>query len=232
MGSNLLRDIEAARVPSREEPSAIERLILKHAMKSFGRRGYAATTLRGVAQDANVTAPMVSYYFKSKEGLYNRVAEIVLSSLESEVRAAIERSSGFHATIEAVARAHVELSERSPSAVEFMFSMLYGPQEGQPMPDIQAMYRTTRRLIAEVFEKGIRSGELRLREGMSPSYLVERFGSLIHDHVSRRFRIRIVAERRPERRAELEARSREWSLEVALDHFFHGAGELRAPEKT
>ena len=68
-----------------EEHSSVERLILKHAMRCFGRRGYAATTLRGIAAEVNVTAPLVSYYFKSKENLYSKVAEIVMGSLESEV---------------------------------------------------------------------------------------------------------------------------------------------------
>ena len=231
MRTNLLRDIESAERPAPEEHTAIERLILKHAMRSFGKRGYAGTTLRGIAAEAGVTAPMVGYYFHSKEGLFHRVAEIVMSSLESEVRASVEEASGFVETVRAIAAAHVELAERSPSAVEFMFAMLYGPQEDQPQPDIEGMYAGTRRRMAEVFERGITSGEFAPRNGMSVGFLVEQLGSLLHDHVSRKFRFDRLLEHNPEKRAELEARSRDWSLEVALDHFFFGAGELRRREQ-
>jgi AcrR family transcriptional regulator len=227
MTTNLLRDIESAARPVPNEHSAIERLILKHAMRSFGKRGYAGTTLRGIAAEAGVTAPMVGYYFQSKEGLFQKVAEIVMSSLESEVRASVDGTNGFLETVQAIAQAHVQLAERSPSAVEFMFAMLYGPQEDQPQPDIEGMYGATRRTMADVFERGIASGELEPRKGMSVGFLVEQLGSLLHDHVSRKFRLHRFLERHPERRSELEARADDWTLDIALDHFFFGAGELR-----
>lgn len=209
----------------------MERLILKHAMRSFGRRGYAATSLRGIAAEAGVTAPMVSYYFKSKEGLFHRIAEIVMSSLESEVSVAVRTGASFLETVRAIARGHVELAERSPAAVEFMFSMLYGPSEGQPTPDIESMYATTRSLIAEAFHRGVESGEFRPRAGMTTGFLVEQLGSLLHDHVTRKFRIDRMTEQFPERRAEIEAQCREWSLDLALDHFFLGAGVVQPVER-
>jgi AcrR family transcriptional regulator len=228
----LLSEIESAQLRDKEEHSAMERLILKHAMRSFGRRGYAATSLRSIAAEAGVTAPMVSYYFKSKEGLFQRIAEIVMSSLESEMKAAMESSSSFYDAVQAIARGHVELAERSPAAVEFMFSMLYGPKEGQPTPDIESMYASTRSIIAEAFARGIGSGEFLPRPGMTVGFLVEQLGSLLHDHVSRKFRIDRMIEQFPEKRVDIEARSGEWSLELALAHFFHGAGPVSDLDPT
>jgi AcrR family transcriptional regulator len=169
----------------------------------------------------------VGYYFQSKEGLFQKVAEIVMSSLESEVRASVDGTNGFLETVQAIAQAHVQLAERSPSAVEFMFAMLYGPEEDQPRPDIEAMYVATHGMMVSVFERGIASSEFRPRKGMTVGFLVEQLGSLVHDHVSRRFRIDRLLERHPEKRAEIEARSEDWSLDVALDHFFSGAGDVR-----
>lgn len=231
MNRSLLEQIESAAHPLPEEHSAAEKVILKHAMRSFGKRGYAATTLRGIAAEAGVTAPLVAYYFKSKEALFHRVAEIVMASLESEVSAAAA-ARGFLDAIRALARAHVELAERSPAAVEFMFSLLYGPQEGQPAPDVESMYRKTRATMAEVFERGIRSGEFRPRAGMTVGFLVEQLGSLFHDHVSRKFRIARLMERVPEKQMEMSERCGEWSLDLALEQFFLGAGDVRGLERT
>lgn len=223
--SNFLDEIEAARL---EETSASERVILRSAMRSFARKGYAATTMRSIAAEAGVTAPMVSYYFKSKENLFLRIAEIVMSSVEAEVRRAVEVPRPFHQRIEAIARAHVDLVERSPAAVEFMLAMLYGPREGQPEPDLDRMYAPTGRMLAETFEQGIRDGELVPRPGISVYFLVDHFASLIHDSVIRRFRAERLLERYPERREEIEARLGESSLELALRHFFLGAGAVPA----
>jgi hypothetical protein len=110
--------------------------------------------------------------------------------------------------------------------------MLYGPQEGQPQPDVDRMYASTGRMIAETFERGIRSGELKLRAGVTVPFLVDHFASLIHDSVIRRFRRERLLERYPERREEIEARLGESSLELALEHFFFGAGEVSALQST
>jgi AcrR family transcriptional regulator len=225
---NLLHEIESAENGPVAEHSAIERLILKHAMRSFGRRGYAATTLRGIAADASVTAPLVSYYFKSKENLFLRVAEIVLQSLEREVARALETPRPFYESIVSIVQAHVDLVERSPAAVEFMFSMMYGPQEGQPAPDLETMYAGTHGLILAVFERGIASGELVPRPGVTAGFLVEQLGNLTHSHASCRFKAARLIERYPERREEIECRIAAMSLDVALEHFFFGAGDVPA----
>ena len=180
----------------------------------------------------NVTAPLVSYYFKSKENLHLKVAEIVMASLESEVARALETPRPFYESIVSIVQAHIELVERSPAAVEFMFSMLYGPQEGQPTPDLESLYGGTRQRIQSVFTRGIDSGELVPRPGVTPSFLVEQLGNLIHAHVSCRFKVDRLAERYPERREALERRVSAMSLDVALEHFFFGAGDVPAFKQT
>lgn len=229
---NLLHEIESATSSTAEQHSAIERLILKHAMRSFGRRGYAATTLRGIAADASVTAPLVSYYFKSKENLFLRVAEIVLQSLEHEVARSLETPRPFYESIVSIVQAHVDLVDRCPAAVEFMFTMMYGPQEGQPAPDLEKLYSGTQQRILAVFERGIASGELVPRPGLTPSFLVEQLGNLTHSHASCRFKVARLVERFPEKREELECRIGAMSLDAALEHFFFGAGDVPALKKT
>ena len=169
---NLLHEIEATQPGGAEEHSAIERLILKHAMRCFGRRGYAATPLRGIAAAVNVTAPLVSYYFKSKENLYSKVAEIVMG--EPRIRgcprsrnAAAVSTNPSYRSFEPISGSSSALLQPSSS----WFSMLYGPQEGQPTPDLESLYGGTRQRIQSVFERGIDSGELVPRPGVTPSFL-------------------------------------------------------------
>ncbi len=104
----------------------------------------------------------------------------------------------------AIVQAHVDLVERSPAAVEFMFSMLYGPQEGQPSPDLETMYAGTRQRMLGVFERGIASGELKPRPGLTVSFLVEQLGNLTHSYASCRFKAARLIERYPEQREQIE----------------------------
>jgi len=222
----LLQEIEHADRGTPDEPNAIEKLILKHAMRSFARRGYAATTLRGIASEVGVTAPLVSYYFKSKENLFVNVAEIVMKSLAAEVEEALETPRSFYGSVVAIVEAHVGILDKCPAAVEFMFSLMYGPQEGQPVLDISGMWSDTRERIAGVFDRAVTAGELVPREGVSQGFLVEQLGNLIHTHVSFRFNTSRLVASQPERRDELERCSKEMSLDVALQHFFFGAGDV------
>ena len=110
--------------------------------------------------------------------------------------------------------------------------MLYGPQEGQPTPNLDLLYDGTRQRIQNVFERGIASGDLVPRPGVTPSFLAEQLGNLIHTHVSCRFKVDRLIERYPERREALECRVSAMSIDVALEHFFFGAGDVPALDKT
>lgn len=48
------------------------------ALRHFSQKGYAATSLREVSQDAQTTKPMIYYYFGSKEGLYGSIIRQIL----------------------------------------------------------------------------------------------------------------------------------------------------------
>jgi AcrR family transcriptional regulator len=60
--------------PGRPEGASVVRdEILDASETIFANRGYAGTTLRQVAEAAKVTQALVSYYFKSKYGLFEAV---------------------------------------------------------------------------------------------------------------------------------------------------------------
>ena len=93
------------------------------------------------------------------------------------------------------------------------------------------MYAGTRQRIFAVFERGIASGELKPRPGVTASFLVEQLGNLTHTHASSRFKAARLIERYPERREETERRIGAMSLDVAIEHFFFGAGDVPALQK-
>jgi AcrR family transcriptional regulator len=53
----------------RDERGIVASRILRAARASFANHGYAATSLRSVAREADVDPALVSYYFQSKKGL-------------------------------------------------------------------------------------------------------------------------------------------------------------------
>lgn len=49
--------------------------LLKAAKGLFARKGLSATTIRDIAEQANLNSSMISYYFNGKEGLYKSCLE-------------------------------------------------------------------------------------------------------------------------------------------------------------
>ncbi|MBE6474291.1 MAG: TetR/AcrR family transcriptional regulator [Actinomyces succiniciruminis] len=60
-------------------PSNTRERILAAARKRFEQDGYAGTSLRSIAAQADVDHSLITYYFGSKEGLFRAVAELALS---------------------------------------------------------------------------------------------------------------------------------------------------------
>ena len=56
--------------PRRRDAAKTRRLLLDAARRRFAEDGYAATTVRDIADDAGVNVALISRYFTSKEGLF------------------------------------------------------------------------------------------------------------------------------------------------------------------
>ncbi|MET7403421.1 TetR family transcriptional regulator [Dactylosporangium sp. NPDC005572] len=61
---------EAAAEPRRRDAAATRQALLRAARRRFAGTGYAATTVREVADEAGVNVALISRYFESKEGLF------------------------------------------------------------------------------------------------------------------------------------------------------------------
>jgi len=72
---------------------ARERLI-EAAAGHFSREGFAASSLRAIAREAEVTPAMVAYYFGDKQGLLQAVLEAGLDRLVEAIRAALAEGAG------------------------------------------------------------------------------------------------------------------------------------------
>ncbi|WP_433362110.1 TetR/AcrR family transcriptional regulator [Actinoplanes sp. CA-142083] len=56
--------------PRRRDAAKTRQLLLEAARRRFAEDGYAATTVREIADDAGVNVALISRYFASKEGLF------------------------------------------------------------------------------------------------------------------------------------------------------------------
>jgi len=64
--------------------------IFQSALRHFSQKGFAATSLREISEDALTTKPMIYYYFGSKEGLYGSIVREILEEMADAIRSHVD----------------------------------------------------------------------------------------------------------------------------------------------
>jgi AcrR family transcriptional regulator len=85
-----------------------EAQLLAIARKLFAQKGYDATSLRDIAEVAQITKAALYYYFPNKDALYERVVIESMASLLAEVQTAVARVRTPTEKVRAFLRASAE----------------------------------------------------------------------------------------------------------------------------
>lgn len=84
--------------------SDIPERIIAAAREHFARSGVDAASLRKIAKDAGTSAPMISYHFENKDGLFRAVVDEVYDGFMADLEAAASETADPLERIEAIVR--------------------------------------------------------------------------------------------------------------------------------
>jgi AcrR family transcriptional regulator len=139
---------------------AVRDRLLAGAAELFTRKGYNGTTVREIVAFAGVTKPVLYYYFRNKEGIYIeliRAAFVKFDALLDETRKergkSIERLLRFSDRVFALFMENIKVAR-------LMYSIYYGPPQGAPFFDFDALHLRLQEAVRSLIKKGIRQGEL------------------------------------------------------------------------
>jgi AcrR family transcriptional regulator len=127
----------------------------------FARKGFAATSIREIAEAVGVTKPTLYYHFESKEGL---IQHIVLASFAS-FRDALERADeeSLEDSLRAIARANLDFAKRNPSMVELVCRMQQqAPNEVEG--DLERLRLEGMAKFGGLFTRAMERGEIAKRD--------------------------------------------------------------------
>lgn len=155
----------AGRGPRGERGAQADR-ILTAARRSFATRGYDGTSLRSVAQAADVDPTLVNYYFSNKMGL---------------LKAALEPPESFGEAI--AAAAEVPLDRRGQAFVEAALRMWDDPATSEVLRSIilaashepfamQRLRTVFSTLVSQVVSAGLPDDEAQLRADLVSTQIV------------------------------------------------------------
>lgn len=135
--------------------------LIETATMLFARKGFHAVSIRELAQAANVNSALISYYFKSKEGLYREVLEeqfVLIAQMlkQIEEQPPVSPTEGITMYAENIAGIH----QQRPYLTRFIISELMNPTpccEGVIKKYLSRLFG----FLHTVFEEGIARGEFK-----------------------------------------------------------------------
>lgn len=110
------------------ETNEVARHIARVAARLFAERGYEATSVREIVEEAGVAKPTLYYYFGSKEGLAKALISDPLDELVERLRQAVEEEPDPLRSLELVLEAHFAFCRENPDRMRFLHAVIFGPR--------------------------------------------------------------------------------------------------------
>jgi AcrR family transcriptional regulator len=139
--------------------SATELRILQNALRHFCDFGYNGTSVREITAASEVTKPTLYYYFKNKEELFARLAQICFDQVLKSIGKAAERETTFEGAVRAIFQTYEEVFAKDPGALRFIYSITVSPQRGTPDVGVKEFIKKVDGYIHEIVGKAARNGE-------------------------------------------------------------------------
>jgi AcrR family transcriptional regulator len=164
---------------------ASERL-LEAALELFTQRGYAATSVREVCLAANVTKPVLYYYFKSKEGLYLEIMNGIGRLFDQKVAELNSTSGSVRNRLIHLFGGMFDSAHNNLGAVRLAYSIYFGPPQGAPFIDFNRFFDQTIILVDVLIAEGIANGEIRRCDRNALSWsLVGSYQTILEEQICR-----------------------------------------------
>jgi TetR/AcrR family transcriptional regulator len=145
--------------PKMEEP--IRERLMKSALRLFTQRGYSATTVRELVEEAGVTKPVLYYHFGSKEDLYLELMRTHFNRIEAMFDTYREGEGDVRIRLmEFLDRGFLHV-QKNRDFIRLMHAVYYGPPGEAPFFDFDAYHQRFHDRIANFMEEGIQKGEIR-----------------------------------------------------------------------
>jgi AcrR family transcriptional regulator len=149
---------QASEYGSPRGDSDVRERIFSSALRHFSDKGFAATSLREVSQDAQTTKPMIYYYFKSKEGLYSSIVQEILEEMAAVIRGGLSAEASHEQRVMTYCQRYLEHFLENEHIIALVLREVFG-LGGAPMDAFaQTLGERVRQPLDEIVRSGMESG--------------------------------------------------------------------------
>jgi AcrR family transcriptional regulator len=153
-------DNSVERGSSEQRCSELRVVIVEVAAHLFADKGYAATSMRAVAEAADCTKPALYYYFDSKSALFLEVIESRTDAINSILETAFQGEGTVRERLVRAAEAIFDYVRNDPEAMKVLIRSELHADSGQPSFDFKSSRATITSRARTLLEEGVESGEI------------------------------------------------------------------------
>ncbi len=187
-------------------PSDSKQRVLDSALALFAQRGYSATSVRQIIDAAGVTQPVLYYYFKNKEDLFQQLVTQHYERSFADIKAAMASADGCVERLRAYIRTSFAGTAADLNATRLMFQTYFGPPVEAVQELMQYLSGIRYLLAREVVEEGLNTGVLR---GDDSDAATLAFCCLVDQHIN-------ILSRQPDAATRLTPALADYLLDVFL----------------
>lgn len=157
--------------------SQVAQHILRVAARLFAARGYDATPVRMVVEEAGVTKPTLYYHFGSKEGLANALLTQPMARLVRTLGEILDRDEPVEELLAEYIQAHFAFCQEEPDRARLMYAIFFGPLATGVKAELREFVKTIECHKNLAAERTLRSGRIREAD-------LKRFHAALHGQIT------------------------------------------------
>ena len=135
--------------------------LLDLSARLFAERGYGATTVRDIADEAGILSGSLYHHFPSKEAMVDEILSTFLDDLFSSYREIMARDLGARQKLEAVVVESFECIDKHHHAVAIFQNEAKHLAQSERFSYLNDRGQEFRALWRQILEEGVRSGAFR-----------------------------------------------------------------------
>lgn len=147
---------------SNSRSKSTQKTIEENAVSIFSEKGYAATSMREIAEASGVTKPVIYYYFKSKENLCQHIIQSGLENFQNRLREVCEeRTEDIFEQLVRTVDVHFDYCRSRVVFVRFMYALNFGPDRKKINYDFQTYSMENNRILTDLIQRASDAGLIR-----------------------------------------------------------------------
>lgn len=157
--------------------------IAERAAELFARKGFAATSIREIADAAGITKPTLYYYFGSKEGLVRHIHDSVNAVFAAQVEELQSGGLPLAPTLERLAGSLLCYADSHPAVVQLLLRLQHLPAGESLIGDLRSVQERNLSMLSRVFGDAAARGDV---VSFPPDFLALSYLGALSAHILHR----------------------------------------------